>query len=254
MPSWGVVLYLEAGDIGNAPGSQGPFVEPGTALNAEGLEWPAREVAVSLADFGGVLETAGPRRRRCRRKASRPGQKRAPTIRRISWCSSSSWLLRSSHPISSVSRRWKSVESNTRTQAAILRQRPCRGDLPVGPVARGSPNGCRITGVRSVISLAGLPGRVLLEWTNDILCSGFREIGEPGSKWTPRILGRLRSSNAARLKLVTLEATQGRIDPTPIRLLKAKQWLEPNLPAPPAAYVDGIRSLSSRVVCWERRS
>ena len=202
---------------------------------------------------GASSETAGPRRRRfTRRKASRPGQGRGRTVRRISLVLF--FLLAQLLFLSSHLFRLQEVEvrGNVRlTRAAILRQAAlsegtCLWALSPRRITK------RLQGLREVrsveVSLA-LPGRVLLEVDERhpvLLVSGNRgtwfEVDAEGILLGPPS----GPQTLPRLKLVTLEATQGRIDPTPIRLvLKAKQWLEPNLPAPPTAYMlDEIRSLS----------
>ncbi len=150
------------------------------------------------------------------------------------------------------------VRGNTRlTRAAILRQ----AALPEGAYLWAlSPRRItqRLQGLREVRSAAvslALPGRVLLEVNERhpvILVSGNR-----GTWFEADAEGVLLGPSSGprplpRLKLVTLEATQGRIDPAPIRLvLKARQWLEPNLPAPPTAYMldeTGSVSVESRLL------
>ena len=132
------------------------------------------------------------------------------------------------------------VHGNVRlTRAAILRQ----AALPEGTYLWAlSPRRItqRLQGLRELRSAAvslALPGRVLLEVNERhpvILVSGNRgtwfEADAEGVLLGP-------SSTLPRLKLVTLEATRGRIGPAPIRLVRTRQWLEPNLPAPPTAYM-----------------
>ncbi len=95
-----------------------------------------------------------------------------------------------------------------------------------------------------------LPGRILLEIRERhpvALVSGGQ-----GTPWYEVdaegvLLGPSSGSQPwPRLRLNRLDPAAGRIDPAPLLLiLKARQWLEPNLPAPPTAYlVDETRSIS----------
>ncbi len=203
--------------------------------------------------LGASSETAGPRRRRLiRRGVARPAQGRGRTVRRISLVLL--FLVAQALFLSSHLFRLQEVQvrGNVRlTRTAILRQ----AALPQGSYLWAlSPRRItrRLQGLREVrsaeVSLT-IPGRVLLEVQERhpvLLVSGTQgtwfEVDAEGVLLGPSS-GR---QSLPRLKLATLEATQGRIDPTPIRLvLKAQQWLEPNLPAPATAYMlDETRSIS----------
>ncbi len=112
----------------------------------------------------------------------------------------------------------------------------------------------RLQGLREVRSVTvgmGLPGRITLDirerqpvavLTRSDGTGPWMEVDAEGV-----ILGVATSPiTVPRLKLKNLDATRGVVDPTPILVtLKARPWIEPNLPAPAEGYlVDETRSVS----------
>lgn len=105
--------------------------------------------------------------------------------------------------------------------------------------------------IRSATVSMALPGRVTLEVRERQAVVLVRQ-SEGTGPWFEVdaegvVLGPAASQVAVpRLKLKTLDTTRGVIDPTPILLtLKARPWLEPNLPAPAEGYlVDDAREVS----------
>jgi len=202
---------------------------------------------------GASTETTGRHRRRfTRRGTSGSGQGRGRTVRRISLVVL--FLVAQALFLSSHLFRLQEVEvrGNVRlTRAAILRQ----AALPDGSYLWAlSPRRItqRLQGLREVrsasVSLA-LPGRVLLEVHERqpvALVSGIQgtwvEVDADGVLLGPAA----GPQSLPRLKIAALEASRGRIAPAPILLaLKARQWLEPNLPAPATGYtLDETRSIS----------